>query len=339
MGSMEDETEEKRAVIKDDYDNPWKEAIEHYFPEFMAFYFPEAYACFDWSQGYTFLEQELRSVIHDAALGKRHMDKMAQMKLNNGEERWIYVHVEIQAGHDSDFARRMFTYNYRIFDKYDRPVGSFAVLADDNQQWCPDHFGYEVGGSRHYLEFPVVKLLRYSDQIDELLISENPFALVTAAHLKTQATRGNNGNRYQAKFTFMRQLLNKGWTRERILPLLRALDGMLRLPDDLDRELWQDIIKQSEGDTGMTYISSLERFAIEKGVLQGRQEGWQEGWQEGRQEGEVLALLRVLKKRFGELPAPLTAQISTASLEEVEHWLDRVIDAHSLDEVFGPSTH
>jgi hypothetical protein len=43
--------------------------------------------------------------------------------------------------------------------------------------------------------------LRYSDRIDELLISENPFALVTAAHLKTQATRANNGDRYQAKFT------------------------------------------------------------------------------------------------------------------------------------------
>ena len=30
--------------INDHYDSPWKEAIEHYFPEFMAFYFPDAYA-------------------------------------------------------------------------------------------------------------------------------------------------------------------------------------------------------------------------------------------------------------------------------------------------------
>jgi len=28
----------------DHYDSPWKEAIEHYFPEFMMFYFPDAYA-------------------------------------------------------------------------------------------------------------------------------------------------------------------------------------------------------------------------------------------------------------------------------------------------------
>ena len=28
----------------DDYDSPWKDALEHAFPEFMAFYFPEAHA-------------------------------------------------------------------------------------------------------------------------------------------------------------------------------------------------------------------------------------------------------------------------------------------------------
>jgi len=27
--------------MRDDYDSPWKEAIEDFFPEFMAFYFPD----------------------------------------------------------------------------------------------------------------------------------------------------------------------------------------------------------------------------------------------------------------------------------------------------------
>ncbi|MEY4209528.1 MAG: hypothetical protein RLZZ20_2680, partial [Pseudomonadota bacterium] len=29
--------------MPDDYDSPWKEAIERYFPDFMHFYFPAAY--------------------------------------------------------------------------------------------------------------------------------------------------------------------------------------------------------------------------------------------------------------------------------------------------------
>jgi len=52
----------------DDYDSPWKEAIEHYFPEFMAFYFPDAYGAIDWSKKYNFLDNELRSLLPEADL-------------------------------------------------------------------------------------------------------------------------------------------------------------------------------------------------------------------------------------------------------------------------------
>ncbi len=37
-----------------DCDSPWKNVLERYFPEFLAFFFPAAYAGIDWSQGYTF---------------------------------------------------------------------------------------------------------------------------------------------------------------------------------------------------------------------------------------------------------------------------------------------
>ena len=32
------------VIPNDHYDSPWKDAIEHYFPEFIEFYFPDAYA-------------------------------------------------------------------------------------------------------------------------------------------------------------------------------------------------------------------------------------------------------------------------------------------------------
>jgi hypothetical protein len=34
-------------ILNDDYDSPRKVAVEHYFNEFMAFYFPDAYAEID----------------------------------------------------------------------------------------------------------------------------------------------------------------------------------------------------------------------------------------------------------------------------------------------------
>jgi hypothetical protein len=49
------------------------------------------------------------------------------------------------------------------------------------------------------VEFPVVKLLDYESRLDELEKSDNPFAIVVAAHLKTQATRRDFESRLQMK--------------------------------------------------------------------------------------------------------------------------------------------
>ncbi|WP_200383189.1 hypothetical protein [Thiococcus pfennigii] len=46
-----------------DYDSPWKTVLERYFAEFLAFFFPEAHAGIDWTQGYTLLDKELQKVV------------------------------------------------------------------------------------------------------------------------------------------------------------------------------------------------------------------------------------------------------------------------------------
>jgi len=46
----QDERIAMMETVNDNYDSPWKEAVEHYFPEFISFYFPEAYTQIDWSK-------------------------------------------------------------------------------------------------------------------------------------------------------------------------------------------------------------------------------------------------------------------------------------------------
>ena len=58
--------------------------------------------------------------------------------------------------------------------------------------------------------------------------------------------------------------------------------------------------------------------------------------QEGRLEGKTLLLQRLLARRFGPLPTAVIARIAAATVEEIETWGDRVLDASSLDEVFRP---
>ena len=80
-------------------------------------------------------------------------------------------------------------------------------------------------------------------------------------------------------------------------------------------------------------------YLTERGDLMGlaqqlRQEGRQEGQQEGLSQGEALILSRLLKLRFGPLPAWVEQQLQQAPPERLEALADRLLDADSLDAVF-----
>jgi hypothetical protein len=313
----------------DEYDSPWKDILDHAFPEFMGFYFPDAHAQIDWADGHEFKHTELRQVVRDAELGKRFADALVQVTLRSGERRLIYIHIEIQGQRDADFAQRMFTYNYRLFDRYACPIASLAVLADDNDGWKPDHYGFDLLGCRHSLIFPIVKLLEFTDQVDQLEADRNPFALVTAAHLRTRQTKGDPDARYQAKRALVHLLYRHDWSRRRILDLFVVLDWMMRLPEALELQLWQDI-ELIEGEMKMPYVTSIERLASERGLQQGKMEGRLEG----KLEGEAAVLERLLTKRFGPLDEASQGRLKSASLKQLEQWTDRILDAPTLWAVF-----
>ena len=59
---MTADTQTHDDAVKSDYDSPWKEALERFFPEFMALLFPAIHARIDWSAAPEFLDKELQQV-------------------------------------------------------------------------------------------------------------------------------------------------------------------------------------------------------------------------------------------------------------------------------------
>lgn len=269
-----------KNIETDDYDSPWKELLEKYFFEFAEFFFPVIAGETDRKKGYTFLDKELQQIVRDAEFGRRLADKLVQVWKKNGEEAWVLVHVEIQGKKESGFAKRMFVYNYRIFDRYDRRVASLAVLTDSNPGWRPDHFDYELWGCKAGIRFPVVKLSDYADRWEYLEKSGNPFAFAVMAHLKTQETRNNRDGRKEWKIYFVKKLYEQGYKKDDIIFLFHFIDWLMRLPDDLDRDFWQEISRYEE-EKKMPYVTSVERIGIQKGIQQGRREGLREAIEMG----------------------------------------------------------
>lgn len=258
------------------------------------------------------------------------VDKLVRVATHDGGERWVYVHIEVQGGHDGDFAERLFTYNYRLYDKYRRPVASLAVLADDREYWKPQSFGYELFGCEAGIRFPAVKLLDYGPQTETLQDNPNPFALVTAAHLLTRQTKGDNGKRLAAKWRLAKLLYERSWDKQRVIDLFGVIDWMMQVPPELQRQLWQNI-EQLERNRAMPYITSVERIGIEKGIEQ----GMRQGMQQGIQQGETAVLERQLTRRFGPLSPETRNRLADATLEQIEHWADNILDAQSVEDVFA----
>jgi hypothetical protein len=114
------------------------------------------------------LDTELQQIVRDAALGTRLADKLMQVWRRDGVEQIVLVHTEIQGTRDTDFAKRIYVYNYRLFDRYDRPVVSLAVLGDASPSWRPTRYEQSLWGCRVGSEFPVVKLRDYMARWDAL---------------------------------------------------------------------------------------------------------------------------------------------------------------------------
>lgn len=305
-----------------DYDSPWKEILERFFPEFMAFYFPEAHRAIDWAQGYTFLDKELQQVVREAETGRRQVDKLVRVNLlGSGAEAWVLIHVEVQGDQDAGFAERMYVYNYRLFDRYNRHIASFAILTDDNPDWRPSRFAYDLLGCQTALDFPAIKLLDYEQQWAELEASPNPFAVVSMAHLQTRRTRKQAQERYAAKLRLARLLYERQYNRADILELFRFIDWVMTLPPELEERFMSDIVAY-EARERRPYVSSVERIAtrrgVEKGVEIGREFGREEGLVEGLAEGMRIMLLDTLESRFGSVP------------EAFHERLDRIVDQDRL---------
>ncbi len=303
-----------------DYDSPWKEIIESYFPQFLEFFFPLAYREIDWVQPYEFLDTELQQLEPDAEIGKRLVDKVAKVWLIGGEEAWVLVHVEIQGQYEREFAQRMYTYNYRLFDRHKQRVISLAVLADEERNWRPASYGYELGGCRVSLEFPTVKLLDYEDDWENLEQSTNPFGIIVMAHLKTKVTHRNPENRLNWKLNLVRRLYERGYSRQDILELFRFIDWLMVLPEELKLS-FKEIAKSYEEVGRMRFVSYLEELAIEHGIEEGILRSSRED------------VIEILEIRFGEVPSSMVEIINGINQTSVlKTLLRRAISIESVVE-------
>ena len=73
----------------------------------------------------------------------------------------------------------------------------------------------------------------------------------------------------------------------------------------------------------MRYITTGERIGYERGI------------EEGRQEGERLVILKLLKRRLGELSPETTQRIQSLSVNQLENLSEALLDFSSMADLLN----
>jgi hypothetical protein len=83
-----------------------------------------------------------------------------------------------------------------------------------------------------------------------------------------------------------------------------------------------------------TFMTGAQEL-IQEGLMKGRQEGLMEGRQEGEHAALAAVALRLARLRFHDVPPETEARISAASNAELERWIEGILTAERLSDLFG----
>ncbi len=303
----------KQSPAPPEKDNAWKDLLNQFFREFMEFFFVPIAADIGWQRGYEFLDKELEQITRDHRIGRRLADKLVKVWLRDGSEQWLLIHLEVQGALRRGFTKRIYVYNYRIFDKYDTEVISLVLLTDSPRPsqlmtWKTGRWDCDLT-----FRFPVISLADYETRWDELEASRNPFALAVMAHLRVKQAHGDNLRKFAWKRELIFRLYERGYTRQEIYAFFRFLDWVMSLSPELEEKLKTDIDQYKEGKR-MPYISTWERLVKEDGRV------------EGIEQGTRNILLRLLQRKFGDINAGDQARIAELPLSQLDKLSEALLD-------------
>jgi len=139
------------------------------------------------------------------------------------------------------------------------------------------------------------------------------------------------------------------------LLLLKTARGSVTLSADLER--WFGLFKAvARLPNGVVAVTKMLEYALKVGdvapqplvqiasrihpdvvenVMTGAEQLRQEGRQEGLVQGETKLLLKLLRRKFGELPTSVEQRLMSASMVEIERYGELVLTAKTLDEVLN----
>ncbi len=98
-------------------------------------------------------------------------------------------------------------------------------------------------------------------------------------------------------------------------------------------------LEATMGTIAETLLKQGEALGRSKGEALGRSKGEALGRSKGRLEGKAETFLRQARVRFGAVPTARSDEVRAADVATLDRWLDALVIAETLEEVFEPRKH
>ena len=145
-----------------------KSIVEDFPEDTLRFYYPDADKVFDLSRGVVVMDIELPELIpyRRSRKGAKRTDKVLQVYTRDGQIAFVIINTEFQGYYDPLFAERLFTYFYRLLDRFGKCVSVLVIYTDRAAGSCPSSFDYAQLGTRLSFGFTPFKVWEQDE--DEL---------------------------------------------------------------------------------------------------------------------------------------------------------------------------
>jgi hypothetical protein len=290
-----------------DHDQLFKELLTHFFVEFVELFLPDVAGYMD-RGAVEFLDKE---VFTDVTAGERHEVDLVVKTKYRGQAAFFLIHVKNQSQAESGFAKRMFRYFARLHERHDLPIFPVALLSYDvPKRPEPDSYRVEFPGKRVLdFSFTVIQLNRLNWR--DFVRSQNPVASALMAKMSIAAE-----DRPRVKLECLRLLATLRLDHAKMQMIAGFVDAYLRLNPDEEQTFRRetDVLGSDDKETVMELTTSWERNGIVQGLHRGKTE----------------LIVRLLRRRFGDLPVTLESRIDTLTDERLGEMAEALLEFTSL---------
>jgi hypothetical protein len=291
-----------------DHDRLFKELLSTFFIEFIELFFPDVMAYLE-PDSIVFLDKE---IFTDVTAGERYETDLLVQAQFQGQSSYFLIHVENQSYNQANFNKRMFRYFARLHEKYDLPIYPVVILSYDQPQ--------KAATSTYQIEFPDFQVLQFNYQVVQLnrlnwrdfLNQRNPVASALMAKMQIAPE-----DRPKVKAQCLRLLVTLRLDPAKMQLISGFIDTYLNLNESEEQVFQSELgtIELDNEEEVMQIVTSWMRTGI--------------------QQGQVSMVMRLLKRKFGEINPDLEAQIQRLSSPQLEDLSEALLDFERVEELIA----